>query len=116
MAKTDTSSTRAPRGTKPVALAFFTALDATPEASRAAIGKAALALIRDEMKMKKEKMKIAAAKEKEKARKALPEKPPATPKVKAKPAAVMKGNGAEHPPAPVKRRARKPADAPTPES
>ncbi len=35
MLKADTTPTRAPRGTKPVIQAFFTALDAVPEAIRA---------------------------------------------------------------------------------
>jgi hypothetical protein len=74
MPKTESTSTRAPRGTKPVMVAFFTALDATPEASRAAIAKAAQVMIRDELKMRREKVKAAAAKLK--ARKPAAAKPP----------------------------------------
>jgi TRAP-type C4-dicarboxylate transport system substrate-binding protein len=62
MPKMESISTRAPRGTKPVMAAFFTALDATPEASRAAIAKAAQVMIRDELKMRREKVKAAAEK------------------------------------------------------
>ena len=64
MLKAETTSNRAPRGTKPVSQAFFTALDAVPEASRAAVAKAAQAMIRDELKGRKEKLKVTAAKEK----------------------------------------------------
>lgn len=118
MLKAETTSNRAPRGTKPVSQAFFTALDAVPEASRAAVAKAAQAMIRDEMKARKDKMKLAASKEKEKARKpaapvkavkptkaAAPAKAPATSK-------AAKVNGAEPVEALAKRRARKAIDAP----
>ena len=123
MAKAETA-TRAPRGTKPVAQAFFTALDTIPEATRVAVSKAALVMIRDEMKVAKEKVKAtavkakaAAAKEKTKAATAKPAtaKPvatkAATPVVKKAPvkaAKAPKTNGA----APAKRRARKPAEVP----
>ena len=126
MLKAETTN-RAPRGTKPVMQAFFTALDAIPEASRAAVGKAAQAMIRDEMKGRKDKLKLAAAKEKEKTRKpAEPAKaakaapaPKAAPKAAAakKPAAkrtpAAKANGAEPAATPAKRRPRKTAEAPT---
>ena len=121
MAKADT--TRAPRGTKPVAQAFFTALDTIPEVTRAAVAKSALMMIRDEMKTQKDKMKAtavktkaAAAKEKAKAVAAKPAKAakPVATKASAKIAkpavkkAAPKTNGA----APVKRRGRKPAEIP----
>ncbi len=90
MAKSESTSIRAPRGTKPVMTAFFTALDATPEASRAAIAKAAQVMIRDELKMRREKVKAAAAKLKArkpeaakpvaKAEKIVAPPPPAAPK------------------------------------
>lgn len=96
MLKAATSATRAPRGTKPVSQAFFTALESIPEASRAAVEKAAVAMIRDEIKMRREKTKAAAAKEK-----ARTPKPPAP--VKAAPAKA----------APVKAKAPK-AAKPTP--
>ena len=101
---TTTAATRSPRGTKPVSQAFFSALETIPEASRPAVEKAALAMIRDEIKMRREKTKAAAAKEK--ARTPAPEKAakPAAAKrtAKAAPPAV---NGTEAP----KRRGRKPA-------
>ena len=120
MLKAETNTTRAPRGTKPVMQAFFTALDAIPEASRAAVGKAAQTMIRDEMKGRKEKLKLAAAKEKArkpvepaKATKAAPAaKPAAAKKSAAKPSAAAKANGAEPVAAPAKRRPRKAVDAP----
>ena len=116
MLKAETTATRAPRGTKPVSQAFFTALDAVPEASRAAVAKAAQAMIRDELKGRKEKMKVAAAKDK--ARKPVtPAKPKPAIKAAAKPTktpAAAKANGAAEPVVvPVKRRARKAADVPT---
>ncbi len=55
MAKAETASTRLPRGTKPVAQAFLAALDSVPEMSRAAVAKAAQAMIRDELKARREK-------------------------------------------------------------
>ncbi len=118
MAKADTSAARSPRGTKPVAQAFFTALDQVPEASRPAVAKAAQAMIRDEFKMRREKLKVAAAKEKEKARKTpAPSKAPAKAAAVKAPSAAAKvpstANGAEPAAAPAKRRTRKPADLPT---
>jgi hypothetical protein len=62
MAKAETITPRAPRGTKPVSQAFFTALDAVPDAQRAAVAKAAQVMIRDELKLRREKVKAAAAK------------------------------------------------------
>jgi hypothetical protein len=64
MSKADTAPTRSPRGTKPVSQAFFNALDAVPEAQRAAVAKAAQAMIRDELKARREKARAASAKEK----------------------------------------------------
>src|SRR5690349_15803586 len=58
------STTRAPRGTKPVAQAFLAALDAVPEPARSAVAKAAQAMIRDELKNRRDKLKAAAAKQK----------------------------------------------------
>ena len=57
MAKAETASTRLPRGTKPVAQAFLAALDAVPDASRAAVAKAAQTMIRDELKARREKQR-----------------------------------------------------------
>jgi len=72
MAKPELTTTRAPRGTKPVMVAFFAALDAAPEASRTAIAKAAQIMIREELKARRDKIKAAAAKLK--ARKPVPVK------------------------------------------
>ena len=85
MAKEDTASksTRSPRGAKPVSQAFFEALESIPEATRAAVAKAALAMIRDDLKAMRDKAKSFAAKEK--ARK------PAAAKTAAK-ASVAKAN------------------------
>ena len=126
MLKADTTSTRAPRGTKPVSQAFFTALDAVPEASRAAVAKAAQAMIRDELKGRKDKMKVAAAKEKARtpakpkasapSKAAASTKAPTMPTTAKKPAkmpAAAKANGAEPVATPAKRRPRKTADVPT---
>ena len=62
MAKADTGSARAPRGSKVVTQAFFTALDAVPAPQQAAVGKAAQTMIRDEFKTRREKASAAAAK------------------------------------------------------
>lgn len=106
MLKAATTATRAPRGTKPVSQAFFSALETIPEASRAAVAKSALVMIRDEMKKQKEKLKATAAKEKEvaakeKARNAAASSTPA----KAAPAKASPAKAA-----PTKR-AAKPAAA-----
>jgi hypothetical protein len=66
MAKSS-SSTRAPRGTKILAKAFFDAADEIPDSQRAEVVKAALALIRDELKAAREKVAAANAKAKKKA-------------------------------------------------
>jgi hypothetical protein len=63
MAKTSSVS-RAPRGTRIVAKAFFAAVDEIPEQNRAEVVKAALALIRDELKTSREKVATAKAKAK----------------------------------------------------
>ena len=65
-----TSATRAPHGTKILAKAFFTAADEVPEPQRADVIKAALALIREELKTRREKAAVAKAKAKEKGGKA----------------------------------------------
>ena len=66
MAKADTP-TRSPRGAKPVSRAFFAAIEEIPEAMQASVAKAALAMIRDEMKVRKERAKIMAARAKTRA-------------------------------------------------
>jgi hypothetical protein len=62
MAKAETTRAKAPRGTRNVTAAFFSALDAIPEDSRAAVAKAAHAAIRDQLKAQREKAKAAKAK------------------------------------------------------
>jgi hypothetical protein len=57
MAKQAPVSTRLPRGTKPVGQAFLNALDTVPEQSRAAVSKAALSMIRDEIRASREKQR-----------------------------------------------------------
>jgi hypothetical protein len=52
------------RGTKIVARAFFTAVDAMPEPQRRAVAAAALDLIRDDMKAQREKAAAVVAKAK----------------------------------------------------
>src|SRR5713226_7825748 len=64
MAAKTTASTRAPRGTKTLTQAFFSAADGIPEAQRGAVVKAALASIRDQLKDDREKAKVAKAKTK----------------------------------------------------
>jgi hypothetical protein len=59
-----TTATRAPRGTKVLTQAFFSAADAIAEPQRAAVVKAALAAIRDELKAIREKAAAAKAKAK----------------------------------------------------
>ncbi len=71
---------RAPRGTKNVTQAFFTALDDTPDGQRAVVGAAALVAIRDELKGRRVKIKEAAAAARAKAKR----KAPARAKVAAK--------------------------------
>jgi hypothetical protein len=104
MAVKATVVTRAPRGTKTLTQAFFSAADGIPEIQRAAAVKAALAAIRDQLKGDREKVKVAKAKAKVKAAKpssavgpklavAAPKKQPVTaPKripAKAKPGRKM---------------------------
>jgi hypothetical protein len=50
MIDSDAKRARAPRGSGPVTKAFLTALEAVPDTSRAAVAKAAMAMIRDELK------------------------------------------------------------------
>lgn len=64
MAKTETISTRSPRGTKPVSDAFLAALESVPLASRAVVAKAAQAMIRDELKVQRDRIKAAGIKQK----------------------------------------------------
>jgi hypothetical protein len=59
MSATTTTTTRAPRGTKNLSLAFFAAADAIKEDKRPAAIKAALASIRGELKATRERAKLA---------------------------------------------------------
>lgn len=68
MAKS-TALSRAPRGTKILAKAFFSAAEEIPEPQRDAVIKAAFAAIRDELKIMREKAVVAKAKAKDKAAK-----------------------------------------------
>ena len=62
MGKSATATDRAPRGTKVLAQAFFTAADGIPDDRRDAVVKAALALIREQLKDVRDKAKAARAK------------------------------------------------------
>jgi hypothetical protein len=59
MAKAAASSARAPRGTRVLTQAFFSAAEEIPEGQRGAVVKAALVLIRDTLKEAREKAKVA---------------------------------------------------------
>jgi len=102
MATKDDTRARAPRGTRNVTQAFFTALDGLAEAQQAGVATAALAAIRDALKARRLKAREAAAKAKAKA----PAKMKAAAKAprKAKVAAVAKR-------APARKAAAKPAPA-----
>jgi len=104
-----TSITRAPRGTKILAKAFFTAADEIPEPQRAEVIRAALAVIRDDLKTTREKAAAAKAKAKEKTAKA-----PASPGRKAAstpkaPAKAMKKAGSGQAKSPAKRPRKAPS-------
>ena len=101
MLKAATTPIRAPRGAKPVSQAFLTALDAVPEPSRAAVARAAMSMIRHELKARNEKMKTAAAKAKENARTPTPVK------LAAAKTPAAKSNGAHPIATSIKRRNRK---------
>jgi hypothetical protein len=60
MAIAEKASSRLPRGTKPVVQAFLTALDSVPEASQPAVAKAAQAMIKDELKLRRSKQRSTA--------------------------------------------------------
>ena len=65
---------RAPRGTRTVAQAFFQAVDEIPEDRRAEVVKAALGLIRDQIKEAREKA-LAAKQKQASARQAVKKQP-----------------------------------------
>ncbi len=115
MAKAETATTRAPRGTKPVSQAFFAALDSVPEIQRAAVAKAAQVMIRDELKLRREKVKAAAVKVKARAparKVSAPVKTPAPRKAAAPVKAAPVVEVAEEKPAP--KPVRKPRRSPEP--
>jgi hypothetical protein len=66
----ETVATRAPRGTKTLTQAFFSAADGIPESQRGPVIKAALVAIRGQLKEDREKVKVAKAKATVKAAKA----------------------------------------------
>ena len=107
MANRETMAVRSPRGTKPVAQAFFSALEVIPETSRAAVAKAALAMIRDQIKLQREKAKLLAAKPK-----AASAKKTATSTQEPVAFQAAKAKTTRLKPAPAKRRPRKAADVP----
>jgi hypothetical protein len=120
MAKTATTTSRAPRGAKPVSEAFFTALNTVPEASRSAVARAAQAMIRDELKAQREKVKAATVKAKTAAAKAKTPRPTKANVAGAKPGVIKRAvetkaraaNGTVPETAAVKRRGRKPVETP----
>jgi hypothetical protein len=59
MANSETSRSRAPRGTMNVTDAFFAALNELPELRRAEVAKAAQLAIRDSLKLTRDKAKAA---------------------------------------------------------
>jgi hypothetical protein len=77
MAVKATVSTRAPRGTKTLTQAFFSAAESIPDAQRLAVVKAALAAIRDQIKNDREKSRAATAKARARASTARARKPAA---------------------------------------
>jgi len=105
MAKAEaaTSTARAPRGTKPVAQAFLSALDTVPEASRSVVAKAAQLMIRDELRNRRDKLKAATAKDKAR-RSAAP--------ARTRKAAEPNPAESHAEAAPRKRRSRRQADVP----
>jgi hypothetical protein len=106
MAIKSTTSTRAPRGTKTLTQAFFSAADSVPEAQRDAVVKAALAAIRDELKADKAKAKMARAKARSKPVRTTAAKPTASkPAAKAAAKATTK-SPAKAAAAPKMKRAR----------
>ena len=72
MAKADTTSTRAPRGSKPVVQAFFSALNQVPEGQQVVVARAAQIMIRDELTRRRDKAKDAASAARGKSRQPAP--------------------------------------------
>jgi hypothetical protein len=89
------TTARAPRGTKILIKAFFSAADEIPEGQRDEVVKAAFAGIRDEMKAVREKEKATKAKAREAT--AKPPKKAAPSKAAPKKVAVKKPRGKDVP-------------------
>ncbi len=99
---------RALRGTKKVTQAFFAALDDIADGQQAAVGAAALAAIRDELKGRRAKIKEAAAAAKAKAKAKAPAARGAGKEAATKPASASAGNRAVRKTPAKKAVARKP--------
>ena len=116
MAVKATAATRAPRGTKTLTQAFFSAAGGIPEAQRDAVVKAALAAIRDQLKDDRKQVKVAKAKAKVKAGKAptVGRQKIAAPAPKKQPVVASRGQKARAKPGP--KASPKPAPEAAPET
>jgi hypothetical protein len=90
MATKGDTRTRAPRGTKNVAQAFFAALDGLSDGQQPAVATAALSAIRDALKARRLKAREAAARAKAKAKAATPRRAKAAKRAPAKKAVMKK--------------------------
>ncbi|MGD0104503.1 MAG: hypothetical protein ABSC06_10745 [Rhodopila sp.] len=108
MAQTATVTSRAPRGTKVVVAAFFTAVDAIPQVQRDGVVKAALTMIRERLKDARDKAKLAKGKQTPKRAKAPePRKAAARPEAAVKAATKKDAAPAKPPKAPEKAVAKR---------
>jgi hypothetical protein len=113
MATKDDTRARAPRGTKNVAQAFFTALDGLSEGQQPAAAKAALIAIRDALKARRLKAREAAARAKMKAKTKAPARRNAKAVAAAKPVAAKRAAASK----PAKRKSpRKQVSAAAPDA
>lgn len=116
MAAKAITTSRAPRGTKTLTQAFFSAADGIPETQRAAVIKAAVAAIRDQLKEVREKAKAVKVKAKEKASKASAGRGPKLSKPPTKnPTAVSAASKTKVTAKASRRSQPPPVPAPTPE-
>jgi len=118
MAIKATASARVPRGTKTLTQAFFSAAAGIPEAQRAAVVKATLAAIRDELREDRDKAKAAKEKARAKSGKMAAARGPkaaASSKVAAKASKKISGAGAKVKKTKAKR-SPKVSPPPTPEA
>jgi hypothetical protein len=92
---TTAASSRAPRGTKILTQAFFAAADDIPEAQRAAVVKAALTAIRDQIKNNRDRAKAARAAAKAKLSRAPASRRPKRAAAKAAPVRKAPANGVD---------------------